>query len=62
MRKKSELLRANPPHPPLHFKKVGRLWSARVDSSHRALAIEDGDGFIWIWIGGHDEYLRLIHG
>jgi hypothetical protein len=28
--------------------------------SHRALAVKDGDDFIWVWIGQHDEYDRLI--
>jgi len=28
--------------------------------SHRALAIEDGGDFLWVWIGSHDEYMRLI--
>ncbi len=54
------LLRGNPRHPSLHFKKVGSFWSARVDLTHRALAVEDGDDFIWVWIGAHDEYERII--
>ena len=41
-------------------KKLGKFWSARVGLSHRALAIEDGEGFLWVWIGPHDEYERLI--
>jgi len=28
--KKFELLKAEPAHPSLHFKKIGRYWSARV--------------------------------
>lgn len=28
--------------------------------NHRALAVEDGDDFIWGWIGTHDEYERMI--
>jgi hypothetical protein len=32
-----ELLKANPQHPSLHFKKVGRFWSARVGLQHRSL-------------------------
>jgi hypothetical protein len=56
------LLRSNPQHPSLHFKKVGKFWSARAGLTHRALAIEDGTDFIWVWIGGHDEYERLIEG
>ncbi|MDR4502145.1 MAG: hypothetical protein MRJ96_11910 [Nitrospirales bacterium] len=59
-RKKFALLKDNPLHPSLHFKKVGTFWSARVGLTHRALAVEDGADFIWVWIGTHDEYERLI--
>ncbi|MCL5021587.1 MAG: hypothetical protein M1339_08035 [Bacteroidetes bacterium] len=55
-----ELLKNNPSHPSLHFKRVGKLWSIRVGPGYRALAIEDEDDFIWIWIGTHDEYERMI--
>ena len=47
-------------HPSLHFKKVGAFWSARVDMAHRVLAVEDGEDFIWVWIGSHDEYERIV--
>lgn len=58
-----QLLDKDSRHPSLHFKKVGKLWSARVGLSHRALAVPDGDDFIWVWIGPHEEYERLIrHG
>ncbi|MFW6096274.1 MAG: hypothetical protein ACOC8S_07545 [Bacteroidota bacterium] len=43
------------------FKKVGKKWSARIGLSYRALAVEDGSDFIWVWIGDHDQYDRLIH-
>ena len=59
-RKNFSLLRANPQHPSLRFKKVGKFWSARVGLNHRALAVEDGNDFIWVWIGTHDEYQRII--
>jgi hypothetical protein len=59
-RKNFELLKNNQAHPSLHFKKVGDFWSARVGRNHRVLALEDGDDFIWVWIGQHDEYDRLI--
>jgi hypothetical protein len=59
-RKNFELLKQDPKHPSIHFKKVGPFWSARIGLSHRALAVEDGDDFIWVWIGDHDEYERLI--
>jgi hypothetical protein len=54
------LLKADPHHPSLHFKKVGKLWSARIGLDYRALAVEDNEGFIWVWIGSHDEYERII--
>ena len=55
-----ELLKENPNHPSLHFKKVGKLWSARVDIRHRALAVKDETDFVWVWIGTHDEYEKMI--
>ncbi len=55
-----ELLKKDPRHPSLHFKRVGKLWSARVGLSYRTLAVEDGEDYIWVWIGLHDEYERLI--
>ena len=54
------LLRENPRHPSLQFKKVGHFWSARVGLAHRALAVEDDEGFIWVWIGSHADYDRMI--
>ena len=50
------LLKANPRHPSLHFKKVGRFWSVRVGLHHRAVGVEAPDGVLWIWIGSHAEY------
>jgi hypothetical protein len=55
-----ELLKNDSSHPSLHFKKVGKFWSVRVGINHRALAVEDGRDFIWVWIGTHDEYERSI--
>jgi hypothetical protein len=54
------LLTADPRHPSLHFKKVGRFWSARVGGHYRALAVQQDDDLAWFWIGRHDEYDRLI--
>jgi hypothetical protein len=44
----------------LHFKPVGRYWSARVGKAWRAMALPSAEGFDWFWIGSHDEYDRLI--
>jgi hypothetical protein len=59
-RKSFRLWEENPWHPSLHFKRVGRFWSARVGISYRALAVKRGDDFVWFWIGDHDSYERLI--
>jgi hypothetical protein len=58
--KNYELLKINPRHPSLHFKKVGKVWSARIGIHHRAIAIEVEDGFLWVWVGLHSEYDKLI--
>lgn len=58
--KNFELLKSNSKHPSLHFKKVGRYWSARVGINYRTLAVEAEDGLLWIWIGSHAEYDKLI--
>ncbi len=39
-RKAYRLWQGNPRHPSLHFKKVGELWSVRIDASYRALSLE----------------------
>jgi hypothetical protein len=55
-----ELLKANPQHPSLHFKRVGVYWSVRIGSGYRALGIDSPVGILWFWIGTHEEYDRLI--
>ncbi|MGH7412000.1 MAG: hypothetical protein ACREJ6_13195, partial [Candidatus Methylomirabilis sp.] len=55
-----EHLKRDPRHPSLHFKKVGRFWSARVGQHYRALAVESGEDLIWFWIGTHAEYDKLV--
>lgn len=49
--KQYELLKANPQHPSLHLKQVGRFWSVRVGLRHRALAVTAPGGLLWLWIG-----------
>ena len=54
------VLRANPKHPSLHFKKIGKFWSIRISSFYRALAVKDKDDYIWVWIGSHDDYEKML--
>ena len=61
--KNYELLKADPYHASLHFKRVGprqQLWSVRVGVHYRALGREKAEGIVWFWIGTHAEYDRLI--
>ena len=54
------LLKSDPSHPSLHFKKVGALWSARVGRHYRVIATEREEGLVWSWIGPHAEYDHLL--
>jgi hypothetical protein len=61
--KNYELLKVDPQHPSLHFKKVGkrkRLWSVRVGEHYRALGADKPEGVVWFWIGTHAEYDKLL--
>jgi hypothetical protein len=58
--KNFQLLRSSPRHPSLQFKRVGRSWSARAGSHHRAVAVQRDDDFVWYWIGPHDEYDQML--
>ena len=52
-----QLLKENPLHPSLHFKKVGKdLWAVRITGGYRALALNKGRDYYWIWIGSHEQY------
>ena len=54
------LLKNDSQHPSLHFKKVGKYWSARIGLHYRAVAVEDGQDFVWFWVGRHDKYDFII--
>jgi hypothetical protein len=55
-----EILKQNPRDPALHFKQVGRYWSARVGLGHRALGVDTDGDVVWFWIGSHADYDRLL--
>lgn len=59
-RENFELLKTNPKHPSLHFKRVGKYWSVRIGGSYRALGLDAPAGIVWFWIGEHEQYERLI--
>ncbi len=53
----------NPNHPGLHFKRVNTeepVYSVRVGSSYRAVALVEEGEATWFWIGTHTEYDHLL--
>lgn len=53
----------DPQHPSLRLKSAHAtrpVYSARVGLGYRALAIRDGEVWVWFWIGSHAEYDRLL--
>ena len=55
--------RENPAHPSLHLERLrsdSRAWSVRVTLNYRAVALRQGDDWIWFWIGSHQEFDRLF--
>jgi hypothetical protein len=62
--KSYELLKHNPSHPSLHFKRVGnrkQLWSVRINDNYRALGVDKQEGIVWFWIGKHSEYEAILN-
>jgi hypothetical protein len=57
--KNFQLLKSDPKHPSLHFKRLGKVWSARVGEHHRAPGHDVPGGVQWFWIGSHAEYDRI---
>lgn len=58
--KQFELLKADPRHPSLHFKRVKRFHSVRVGFRYRALGVDAPDGILWFWIGSHADYDHVV--
>ena len=53
----------DPHHPSLRFRRLQGSedrFSVRVGDHHRALGKQSGDKMIWVWIGTHSEYDRLV--
>ena len=60
-RRSYRLWKENPHASKLRFKKVRDVYSIRIGTTgYRAIAVDVADGFLWIWIGPHDEYERLL--
>jgi hypothetical protein len=51
----------DPAQTPLSLK-IGNLWSVRIGTHFRALAVEAESELIWVWIGKHADYDHLVAG
>ena len=54
------LLKADPRHPSLHFKRIGPLWSVRVGDGYRALGHDVYGGVQWFWIGTNADNDKIV--
>jgi hypothetical protein len=54
------VLKNDPHHPSLHFKKIGNFWSVRIGLYYRAIGVNIPEGVLWFWIGSHANYDKLI--
>ena len=57
------LLKSDPKHPSLRFKKIDDIWSVRAGLHYRAVGIDAPgveNSILWIWIGSHAEYDSYI--
>ena len=53
----------NQNHPSLAFKKIesgDEIYSVRVSINYRALCIKETDAYVWIWVGTHSEYDKIL--
>jgi hypothetical protein len=55
--------RDDPSHPSLHLKQVHPsepIYSVRISLQYRALAVKEGNTYVWFWIGSHSQYDALL--
>ncbi len=55
------VIKEYPNHPLLRLKKIDGIWSMRIGSRHRALAVEHDNTLIWFWIGTYKQYTTYFH-
>ena len=56
-----ETIKQYPKHPLLRLMNVENIWSMRIDSRFRAIAVEENDVMIWFWVGNFSKYKIDFH-
>lgn len=60
-RRTYRIWKENPRAATVRFKKVRDVYSVRIGTTgYRAIATDVANGFLWVWIGSHDQYERLL--
>lgn len=54
------IVKERPDHPVLRMVRQDGIWSMRIGSRHRALAVEHGETVIWFWIGTYSSYTTAV--
>ncbi len=54
------VIKEYPNHPLLRLKKIDGIWSMRIGSRYRALAVENDETLIWFWIGTYQQYIKYF--
>jgi hypothetical protein len=57
---KYRLFLQNPFHPSLEFQPKGKVWTAAIGRSYRAIARRMGNEVYWVWIGSHEDYNNVL--
>jgi hypothetical protein len=55
----------DPGYPALLFKKIHssrEIYSVRITLDYRALALKEGDTYIWFWVGSNAIYDKMVAG
>jgi len=55
------LWKENPFHPSLEFEEIrSDIWRIKIGYRYRAIAKRYDDTIVWIWIGSHEDYNKLL--
>ncbi len=57
---KFALSEKDPFHPSLALQQKGKVWTADVGRSYRAIAYREDNLLHWFWIGTHEAYNNLL--
>ena len=57
---KYRFFQRDPFHPSLEFTAKGKVWTAAIGRSYRAIARRFENNLYWVWIGSHEDYNHVL--